>query len=132
MKRELLKSVEWLVHSAIYGSIVILLLIYGVKGQAGHGDARYSNLSTRDRVSHNHFSSNDFDFTKGSGREENFRHAYTFAFKTENILRYTVYDFYHSHFFAQQLTFYTDSPYLNSLSPLWNPSIPIAHRKLLI
>jgi hypothetical protein len=80
----------------------------------------------------NHFSSNDFDFLKGSGMEENFRHAYTITTTTQNALSQTVYDFYQYYLLTQKVAFYTRSPYLNSLSPLWNPSIPIAHRKLLI
>jgi hypothetical protein len=134
MKRVLFTSIQRLAHSMICSSVLLILLVVcAAKDRTSHGQSiPYSHPATHDSMLQNHFSSNDFDVEKGSGKEENFRHAYTLTAETENVLRQIAYDFYQCCLLTQQLTFYTHSPYLNSLSPLWNPSIPIAHRKLLI
>jgi hypothetical protein len=129
MKRVSLVSRQRLAYSVVYSSVLVLLLVWAVKDPSTRPN---THRQSQNSALQSHFSSNDFDFMKGSGREENFRHGYTFTTETENILRRVAYDFYQCFLLTQQLAFYTHSPYLSSLSPLWNPSIPIAHRKLLI
>lgn len=134
MKRVSFTGIQLVAYSVIYSSVLLLLLLTCAVKNGGTDvqSISYSHPVSQDSVLQNHFSSNDFDVTKGSGKEENFRHVYTLTTETEKFFRQAAYDLYQYCLLTQQLTFYTHSPYINSLSPLWNPSIPIAHRKLLI
>lgn len=133
MKRVSFTNIQRLAYLVIYSSVLLLLHVCTAKDLGTDVQAIiYSHPASKDSVLQNYFSSNDFDVAKGSGKEENFRHAYTLTTENEKVFRQATHDFYQYCLLTQQLTFYTHSPYVNSLSPLWKPSIPIAHRKLII
>lgn len=79
-----------------------------------------------------YLSPNNFGIVHIPGKEENLHHLTIYSLQTEKLLRDSIFDHDQNSILRQALAWYTHSAYYYSLSPLWRPSIPIAHRKLII
>ncbi|MBA4057594.1 MAG: hypothetical protein C0490_22965, partial [Marivirga sp.] len=79
-----------------------------------------------------YITSNEFSSTDQSGRNESLQQTFCSPLYAYKLIRSSVFDAEQAYVLSQKLTWYTQSTYLRHLSPFWHPSIPIAHRKLII
>ena len=77
-------------------------------------------------------SSNDFSLTHKNGKGENIQHTFVHTLQSEKLLRGCIFDREKILLLTQTLVWFTHSTYQVSLPPVWHPSIPIAHRRLII
>ena len=77
-------------------------------------------------------SSNDFSLTHKNGKDENIHHIFVYTLQCEKLLRGCIFDREKILLLTQTLVWFTHSTYQVSLPPVWHPSIPIAHRRLII
>jgi len=77
-------------------------------------------------------SSNDFSLTHKNGKDENIQHTFVYTLQGEKLLRGCIFDREKILLLTQTLVWFTHSTYQVSLPPVWHPSIPIAHRRLII
>ncbi len=78
------------------------------------------------------FSCTDFSCTHQHGRNENFWHTLFAAGYASKLIRDCIFDWEHVFILSRKQAWFTHSAYIFRLSPYWRPSIPIAHRKLII
>jgi len=79
-----------------------------------------------------HFSSAGFSLTNQQGKNENIEQTFCSTLQSEKLIRSNIIDKERIVVLSLRLAWFTQSTYLLTLSPLWHPSIPIAHRKLII
>lgn len=79
-----------------------------------------------------HISPNKFNGTDQSGKSESLSQPFCSPLYAYKLIRSTLFDAEQSLVLSQKLIWYTQLTYLLRLSPFWQPSIPIAHRKLII
>ena len=77
-------------------------------------------------------SSNDFSLTHKNGTDENIQHTFVHTLQGEKLIRGCIFDREKILLLTRTLVWFTHSSYQVSLPPVWHPSIPIAHRKLII
>jgi len=77
-------------------------------------------------------SSNDFSLTHKNGQDENIQHNFVYTRQGEKLLRGSIFDREKILLLTRTLVWFTHSTYQVSLPPVWHPSIPIAHRRLII
>jgi len=77
-------------------------------------------------------SSNDFSLTHKNGNDENIQNTFVNTLQGEKLLRECIFDREKILILSQVLIWFTHSTYKVSLPPVWHPSIPIAHRRLII
>jgi len=77
-------------------------------------------------------SSNDFSLTHKNGKDENIQSTFVNTLQGEKLLRDCIFDREKILNLTQTLIWFTHSTYRLSLPPVWHPSIPIAHRRLII
>jgi hypothetical protein len=75
---------------------------------------------------------NDFDVAQQYGKPESIQSIVTHPLQAEKLIRNAIFDHDRITELTRTLTWYVRSTYFASLSPLWCPSIPIAHRRLII
>jgi hypothetical protein len=78
------------------------------------------------------FSSNDFDITRAIGSNDIFRISDLFSTQIHKLIRAPFFDRSQQIVLTQILALFTRTAYIQTLSPVWQPSIPVAHRKLII
>lgn len=78
------------------------------------------------------FTANDFDSAHQFGKPESIQSIVAHPLQAEKLIRSTIFDHDRTSELTRTLTWYVRSTYFASLSPLWCPSIPIAHRRLII
>ena len=76
--------------------------------------------------------SNDFSLTHKNGNDENMQHTFVYTLQGEKLLRCCIFDREKILLLTRTLVWFTHSTYQASLPPVWHPSIPIAHRRLII
>ncbi len=74
----------------------------------------------------------DFSCTHQHGRNESFWHTLFAAGYASKLIRDCIFDAEHVSILSRKLAWFTHSAYIFMLSPYWRPSIPIAHRRLII
>lgn len=79
-----------------------------------------------------HISSTDFSRTHQAGKNETFQHTYCHSLYADKLIRDCIFDNEHILILSRKLSWFIQSAYILRLSPSWQPSIPIAHRKLII
>ena len=79
-----------------------------------------------------YISSTDFSRTHQAGKNETFQHTYCYSLYAEKLIRDCIYDDEQILILSRKLSWFTQSAYILRLSPFWQPSIPIAHRSLII
>ena len=77
-------------------------------------------------------SSNDFSLTHKNGNDENIQNTFVNTLQGEKLLRDSIFDREKILILTQMLIWFTHSTYQVALPPVWHPSIPIAHRRLII
>ena len=77
-------------------------------------------------------SSNDFSLTHKHGTDESMQHTFVYTLQCEKLLRGCIFDREKILLLTRTLIWFTHSTYQESLPPVWHPSIPIAHRRLII
>jgi len=76
--------------------------------------------------------SNDFSLTHKNGKDESIQHTFVYRLQGEKLLRGCIFDREKILILTRMLIWFTHSTYQVSLPPVWHPSIPIAHRRLII
>jgi hypothetical protein len=76
--------------------------------------------------------SNDFSLNHRNGKEESLQHSFVTPLRGEKLLRECIFDREKIIILTQTLIWFTRSTYRVTLPPLWQPSIIIAHRRLII
>ncbi len=61
-----------------------------------------------------------------------YQHTFVYTLQGEKLLRGCIFDREKILLLTQTLVWFTHSTYQVSLPPVWHPSIPIAHRRLII
>jgi hypothetical protein len=106
---------------------------YANEKYIAHGKSVERLLGTLESVTAvEHLSSNDFSLTHENGRDENIQHTFVYTLQGDKLLRDCIFDREKILILTQTLIWFTHSTYQVSLPPLWHPSIPIAHRRLII
>ncbi|HEX6226628.1 MAG TPA: hypothetical protein VFZ52_19540 [Chryseolinea sp.] len=77
-------------------------------------------------------SANDFSLTHKNGRDENIHHTFVYTLQAERLIRESIFDREKILILTIRLIRFTHQGYQTSLPPWWHPSIPIAHRRLII
>lgn len=77
-------------------------------------------------------SSNDFCYAQRFGHTDWVHTSYIATMQYEQMLRSCLFDSQSAGLLTQTLLWYVRSTYVGALSQRWHPSIPIAHRKLII
>ena len=113
---------------------IVILLIGDFCQDKGNVDTVYLYApSDLDIVADVEFvSSNDFSLTHKNGKDENIQHTFVYTLQGEKLLRECIFDREKILLLTQTLVWFTHSTYQVSLPPVWHPSIPIAHRRLII
>jgi len=76
--------------------------------------------------------SNEFRSTDQHGNNESLHLTFCSPLYAYKLIRSSLFDTEQSSILSQRLAWYIRSTYILRLSPFWQPSIPIAHRKLVI
>ena len=127
--------------SAVIFSIVFLCLavLYMIgsfysneKFWASPNFFKYDVAASENITAEEHLASNDFSLTHENGKEENIQHTLVYTLQAEKLLRQCIFDRDKILILTQTLTWFTHTTYRVSLPPAWHPSIPIAHRRLII
>lgn len=79
-----------------------------------------------------YISSTDFSRTHQAGKNETFQHTYCYSLHADKLIRDSIFDDEQILILSRKLSWFTQSAYILRLSPFWQPSIPIAHRSLII
>lgn len=77
-------------------------------------------------------SSNDFGLRQEGARSENLHQTWIYNLQIEKLLRKCIFDINKVIIISVLLSWFIRSAYQLALPPLWHPSIPIAHRRLII
>lgn len=77
-------------------------------------------------------SSNEYNSTNQNGKNESLNQPFCSPLYAYKLIRSSLFDTEQASVLSQKLIWYTQSTYKLRLSPFWQPSIPIAHRKLII
>lgn len=101
-----------------------------IKGP-GHAKGIAANISSFTEQQ-SYFSSADFSLTHKEGKNESRGQSYYSPLQREKIIRPEIFDVERITSCSLRTAWFTQSTYLVTLAPLWHPSIPIAHRKLVI
>jgi hypothetical protein len=78
------------------------------------------------------FTANDFEAAHQFGKPESIQSIVAHPLQAEKLIRSAIFDHDCISELTRTLTWYVRSTYFASLSPLWCPSITIAHRRLII
>lgn len=124
--------------TALFLSIVGLTVICGSLELAEAGKEnncfRY-NFTSSTAGTDDHellLSSADFSVTHQQGHSESTQRIGFFSLQHSKVLRSSIFDVAQQDVLTQRLAWFTQPIYSLTLSPVWNPSIPIACRKLVI
>lgn len=133
MKRALIKN---LVLKVLFTACICFLMCHytSLISYADESETVYSVVpdDAKKVIDEVYLSPNNFGIVHIPGKEENLQHLTIYSLQTEKLLWDSIFDHDHNTILGQTLAWYTHSAYYYSLSPLWRPSIPIAHRKLII
>ena len=94
---------------------------YGIAGNTSFINEKVVNLSSA-----------DFSLTHKQAKNEGVERPSCSSLQSENLIRSNIFDVARIVIHSKRLTWFSQSEYLVTLAPLWHPSIPIAHRKLVI
>jgi hypothetical protein len=125
-------SMKWIV---IFSCVSMLFVIDNIS-VSGKLTER-SSLECYEACSESKFgdeqvASNDFSLNHRNGTEESLQHSFVTPLRAEKLLRECIFDREKIIILAQTLIWFTRSTYRVTLPPLWQPSIIIAHRRLII
>lgn len=98
-----------------------------------HGDKRGTlAFTTAYDVDVTSISANNFDLAHQYGNTEKGQNILPYSLQSQKLIRTSIFDLERIVLLSMTLIWFVHSAYVSGLSPFWRPSIPIAHRKLVI
>lgn len=135
MKYSFLKTIDLRIIrlTALLLFVVGLLTSLNCIERSDAGEELSSTSITREHREIELFiTANDFHVAQQYGKPESIQSIVAHSLQAEKLIRSAIFDHDRVTELTRTLTWYVRSTYFASLSPLWCPSIPIAHRKLII
>lgn len=96
------------------------------------GYFKFEKGTTRNVDIQENLSSNDFSLRHDGARDENIHQTWIYNLQIEKLLRKCIFDIDKVLVISVLLSWFIHSAYQLALPPVWRPSIPIAHRRLII
>lgn len=125
-----------ILYAALFIAVVSLALTFSLQLQRTADKGRYyfAVISQAPHYDEKELflAAADFSLTHQQGKHESIEHSICSSAQSIKIIRSAIFDEAQKAVLTQRLAWFTQPVYFHTLSAIWHPSIPIAHRKLVI